>query len=47
MRIPIAFALNGGKRRALPFGNVDLAGRGKLTFHAPDTGRFPGAEARL
>jgi 1-deoxy-D-xylulose-5-phosphate reductoisomerase len=41
MRIPIAFALNGGERRRVPFGKMDLAGLGGLTFHSPDTGRFP------
>ncbi len=41
MRIPIAFALNGGRRRSTPFGRVNLVECGKLTFHAPDTGRFP------
>jgi len=41
MRIPIAFALNGGRRKAAPFGKVDLAGQGKLTFHTPDVVRFP------
>lgn len=41
MRIPIAFALNGGERRSLPFGKLDLARLGTLTFRAPDLDRFP------
>lgn len=41
MKIPISFALNGGIRRALPFGKVNLAEAGKLTFFRPDTERFP------
>jgi 1-deoxy-D-xylulose-5-phosphate reductoisomerase len=41
MRIPIAFALNGGKRRSIPFGKMDLADLGRLTFTTPDTDRFP------
>jgi 1-deoxy-D-xylulose-5-phosphate reductoisomerase len=41
MRIPIAFALNGGERRGVPFGKLDLAHLGKLTFFAPDVDRFP------
>jgi 1-deoxy-D-xylulose-5-phosphate reductoisomerase len=41
MRIPIAFALNGGRRRRVPFGRVNLAALGRLTFRAPDTERFP------
>jgi 1-deoxy-D-xylulose-5-phosphate reductoisomerase len=41
MRIPIAYALNGGVRRKLPFGKANLAEAGKLTFFAPDTERFP------
>ena len=41
MRIPIAFALNGGRRKSTPFGKVDLVECGKLTFHAPDTEKFP------
>ena len=41
MRIPIAYALNTGKRLPLPFGRVDLADLGRLTFRRPDTGRFP------
>jgi 1-deoxy-D-xylulose-5-phosphate reductoisomerase len=41
MRIPIAFALNGGERRKLPFGKVDFAELGKLTFFKPDLDRFP------
>ena len=41
MRIPIAFALNGGQRKSTPFGKVNLVECGKLTFYAPDTERFP------
>jgi 1-deoxy-D-xylulose-5-phosphate reductoisomerase len=41
MRIPIAFALNGGERRGLPFGKLDLPGIASLTFRAPDLDRFP------
>jgi 1-deoxy-D-xylulose-5-phosphate reductoisomerase len=41
MRIPIAFALNGGQRRSVPFGKVDPTALGKLTFRAPDMERFP------
>ena len=41
MKIPIAFALNGGQRKEIPFGRIDLASRGKLTFYEPDTARFP------
>jgi 1-deoxy-D-xylulose-5-phosphate reductoisomerase len=41
MRIPIAFALNGGTRRNVPFGKINLAEAGRLTFQAPDTERFP------
>jgi 1-deoxy-D-xylulose-5-phosphate reductoisomerase len=41
MRIPIAFALNGGQRRSTPFGKVNFVECGKLTFYAPDTERFP------
>ncbi len=41
MRIPISFALNGGERRELPFGKVNLAEAGKLTFFRPDTELFP------
>ncbi|MGD0229130.1 MAG: 1-deoxy-D-xylulose-5-phosphate reductoisomerase [Syntrophorhabdales bacterium] len=41
MKIPIAFALNGGERKTTPFGKVDLVERGALTFYAPDTERFP------
>jgi 1-deoxy-D-xylulose-5-phosphate reductoisomerase len=41
MKIPIAFALNGGQRREIPFGRVDLADRVRLTFYKPDTVRFP------
>ncbi len=41
MRIPIAFALNGGRRRRVPFGKVNFAELGRLTFRAPDTERFP------
>jgi 1-deoxy-D-xylulose-5-phosphate reductoisomerase len=41
MRIPISFALNKGERRTLPFGRLNLADVGKLTFHTPDAERFP------
>ena len=41
MKIPISFALNGGRRRKLPFGKVNLAEAGKLTFFRPDIERFP------
>jgi len=41
MRIPIAFALNGAKRKPASFGEVDLAALGTLTFRAPDMERFP------
>jgi 1-deoxy-D-xylulose-5-phosphate reductoisomerase len=41
MRVPIAFALNGGQRKSAPFGKVSLVECGKLTFYAPDTERFP------
>jgi 1-deoxy-D-xylulose-5-phosphate reductoisomerase len=41
MRIPIAFALNGGQRKSMPFGKVNLVECGKLTFYAPDLVRFP------
>ncbi|OPY63362.1 MAG: 1-deoxy-D-xylulose 5-phosphate reductoisomerase [Syntrophorhabdaceae bacterium PtaU1.Bin034] len=41
MKIPIAFALNGARRKTLPFGKVNLADLGKLTFYAPDLERFP------
>ncbi len=41
MKIPIAYALNGGQRKEIPFGRIDLASRGKLTFYEPDTARFP------
>jgi 1-deoxy-D-xylulose-5-phosphate reductoisomerase len=41
MKIPIAFALNEGKRRKVPFGRVNLAELGHLTFRAADTVRFP------
>jgi 1-deoxy-D-xylulose-5-phosphate reductoisomerase len=41
MRIPISFALNGEARTELPFGHVKLATLRKLSFSAPDPGRFP------
>jgi 1-deoxy-D-xylulose-5-phosphate reductoisomerase len=44
MRIPISFALNKGERRTLPFGRLDLADMGRLTFYAPDIERFPAIE---
>jgi 1-deoxy-D-xylulose-5-phosphate reductoisomerase len=44
MRIPIAYALNQGKRSSLPFGKANLSTLGKLTFCEPDTERFPAVE---
>ncbi len=41
MRIPIAYALNRGQRKTLPFGKINFAEQGKLTFHEPDHDRFP------
>ncbi len=41
MRIPIAFALNSGKRKRIPFGKMDLVDLGSLTFTTPDMDRFP------
>jgi 1-deoxy-D-xylulose-5-phosphate reductoisomerase len=41
MRIPIAFALNGGQRKHLDFGRINFAELGKLTFYDPDLDRFP------
>jgi 1-deoxy-D-xylulose-5-phosphate reductoisomerase len=41
MKIPIAYALNMGRRKPLPFGNANLADLGKLTFFEPDEVRFP------
>jgi 1-deoxy-D-xylulose-5-phosphate reductoisomerase len=41
MKIPIAFALNLGKRRKTPFERIDLAAIGNMNFYTPDTDRFP------
>ena len=41
MRIPIAFALNEGKRQPLPFGKMSFPDICSLTFYQPDTDRFP------
>jgi len=41
MRVPIAYALNMGRRLPLPFGSANFAEIGKLTFHEPDLVRFP------
>jgi 1-deoxy-D-xylulose-5-phosphate reductoisomerase len=41
MRIPIAFALNEGRRTELPFGKVNLSTLRKLSFATPDVERFP------
>ncbi len=41
MRHAIGFALNWPERRALPVERLDLAKIGKLTFRAPDEGRYP------
>ena len=41
MKIPISFALNGGERRKLPFGKVNLAEPGKLTFSLRTPSVFP------
>lgn len=42
MRIPIAYALNGGLRQEAAFSTCDLLAVGTLTFLRPDTERFPG-----
>jgi 1-deoxy-D-xylulose-5-phosphate reductoisomerase len=42
MRIPIAYALNGGLRQEAAFDTCDLLAVGTLTFLRPDTERFPG-----
>ena len=41
MKIPIAYALYGEQRAALPFSPLKLDGSLKLTFHPPDLKRFP------
>jgi len=41
MRIPIAHALAWPERMSTPAQRLDLATIGKLTFEAPDVGRFP------
>ena len=41
MKIPIAYALYGEKRAALPFSPLKLDAVLKLTFHPPDLRRFP------
>ena len=41
MKIPIAYALYGEQRAALPFSPLKLDGVLKLTFHPPDLKRFP------
>ncbi|HOC46363.1 MAG: 1-deoxy-D-xylulose-5-phosphate reductoisomerase [Syntrophorhabdaceae bacterium] len=41
MKIPIAYALYGAKRSALPFSPLALDSLLKLTFHPPDLRRFP------
>ncbi len=41
MKIPISFAINEGKIRDLPSALLNLDELRKLTFYAPDTGRFP------
>lgn len=42
MRVPIAYALNGGLRQEAVFNRCDLLSVGTLTFLSPDTERFPG-----
>jgi 1-deoxy-D-xylulose-5-phosphate reductoisomerase len=41
MRHAIGFALNFPSREALPVERLDLAAVGRLTFRAPDPGRYP------
>ncbi len=41
MRHAIGFALNFPRREALPVERLDLAAVGRLTFAAPDPGRYP------
>lgn len=41
MKIPISFAINQGKVRALPSARLNLEELHKLTFYLPDTVRFP------
>jgi len=47
MRIPISYALNGEKRRPLPFGILNTDEMLKLTFYPPDTDRFPSLKIAL
>jgi len=41
MRLPIGYALSYPDRLAQPFGAIDWASLGTLTFEAPDRGLFP------
>jgi 1-deoxy-D-xylulose-5-phosphate reductoisomerase len=41
MKIPISFAINGGRIRTLLSAALNLEELRKLTFYAPDTDRFP------
>lgn len=41
MKIPIAYALNDEKRLSIPFSPMRFDSLRKLTFHPPDTRRFP------
>ncbi|MEN6617800.1 MAG: 1-deoxy-D-xylulose-5-phosphate reductoisomerase, partial [Syntrophorhabdus sp.] len=41
MKIPIAYALNDEKRLSIPFSPLRFDSLRKLTFHPPDTRRFP------
>jgi 1-deoxy-D-xylulose-5-phosphate reductoisomerase len=41
MKIPIAYALNGSQRVALPVKGLCLEDIATLSFYPPDTGRFP------
>jgi 1-deoxy-D-xylulose-5-phosphate reductoisomerase len=41
MKIPIAYALNGGERCPVPVAPVDLEKLRTLTFYSPDEARFP------
>jgi len=41
MRLPIQYALTYPERLAAPVGRVDFPKIGKLTFRAPDAGKFP------
>jgi 1-deoxy-D-xylulose-5-phosphate reductoisomerase len=47
MRIPIAYALSYPDRLPLKIPRLDLLEVGKLTFFAPDRGRFPSLELAL